>query len=282
MKTITQEEFDEFIRKSVSDEYKTKYVIIEDYYFDGIVFPDKVYNIRFVKCFFDSKDVRYVEFQDVHFRHCEVLYNFFDCTFNYSDFEYCYLKSRRFYWCAFDRTIFSYSDLESSNFNECKFIGVAFRCSSLIYSNFTDVVTTDVEFTSCRLTATTATNTGIILPQNVPSHGSFIGWKKAYAYDLSDDTLKDIIVKLYIPEDAIRYAPNHKCRANKVEVLGFETLHGEKLPDDLKVFSMFDPEFMYKIGTVTPKRDFYANPQEECSPGIHFFLNRNDAVAYKL
>lgn len=45
MKTITQEEFDEFIRKSESDEYKSKYVIIEDRYFYGIVFPDKVYNI---------------------------------------------------------------------------------------------------------------------------------------------------------------------------------------------------------------------------------------------
>ena len=117
--------------------------------------------------------------------------------------------------------------------------------------------------------------TQIIFPSYVPSHGSFIAWKKAIIEDGST-----VIVKLRIPEDAIRYSIRHKCRANKAEVLGYETLNGEKLPETTKVHSNFRPDFYYKIGVIE-EENFDLDPLEECSSGIHFFLNREDAVNYQ-
>jgi hypothetical protein len=62
-------------------------------------------------------------------------------------------------------------------------------------------------------------------------------------------------------------------------VLGFETLGGEKLPDDTIVHSFWDPLFKYHTGFIEVY-NFDDNPQVECGKGIHFFLSRDDAVNY--
>jgi hypothetical protein len=118
-----------------------------------------------------------------------------------------------------------------------------------------------------------AINSNIIFPRHVPSDGSFIAWKKADSVD------EAVIIKLRIPEDAKRFCANNKCRADKVEVLGFETLGGEKLPDDTIVHSFWDPLFKYHTGFIEVY-NFDDNPQVECGKGIHFFLSRDDAVNY--
>ena len=109
-----------------------------------------------------------------------------------------------------------------------------------------------------------------------PDSGEFTAWKKC-------ETLggRYCIVKLKIPEDAKRLsATTNKCRANKVEVLGIETLYGEQLPDDFEAHSTHDPNFKYKKGDLLKVENFDENRWNECSTGIHFFINRIDAFNY--
>ena len=98
-----------------------------------------------------------------------------------------------------------------------------------------------------------------ILPE-----GSIIGWKKCK---------KETIVKLRIPEDSKRsHAFGRKCRAEWVEVL-------EVFGDDVGV-SNHDGITEYRKGAIVKPASFSEDWQNECAPGIHFFITRAEAEAY--
>lgn len=44
--------------------------------------------------------------------------------------------------------------------------------------------------------------------------------------------------------------------------------------------SKHDSSFVYRIGETVEVTDFDQNRWNECSTGIHFFMNREDAVKY--
>lgn len=102
-----------------------------------------------------------------------------------------------------------------------------------------------------------------------PEEGSFIGYKKAGKY----------IVKLLILEDSKRSsATTLKCRCDKAKVLDIEEIGtGEKIettPSD------YDINFVYKIGGIVKVEDFDENRWNECASGIHFFVNKQNAIQY--
>ena len=101
--------------------------------------------------------------------------------------------------------------------------------------------------------------------------GSFIGYKKCR---------NNLIVKLEIPEDAYRCsATSKKCRCSKAKVLSITNLDGSESKSDVAV-SKYDSSFVYRIGGTVEVTDFDQNRWNECSTGIHFFMNREDAVKY--
>ena len=111
-----------------------------------------------------------------------------------------------------------------------------------------------------------------------PDEGAFVAWKKVESDDRENAVC---IVKLKIPDDARRLsATTNKCRADKAQVIGIETIDGAPLPDDFIAHSRHDPSFTYKLGDKLEIKDFDENRWKECSTGIHFFINRIDAVNY--
>lgn len=116
--------------------------------------------------------------------------------------------------------------------------------------------------------------TGIIPPQNTT-----ILYKKAYV--IKDDSFKEMIIKLEVPEKAKRvYCDELKIRVSKAKVIGFYNLDGSTLPDDSEVVSGYDHNFKYKIGdTVKPENEF--DPTSgSCGSGIHGYIDINDAIRY--
>lgn len=102
-----------------------------------------------------------------------------------------------------------------------------------------------------------------------PEEGSFIGYKKAGKY----------IVKLLIMEDSKRNsATTLKCRCDKAKVLDIEKIDtGEKIestPSD------YDINFVYKVGEIVKVDNFDENRWNECASGIHFFMNKQNAIKY--
>ena len=256
MRKITQEEFDE-----VCTNNRIRNILYDCVIGDDIVLPKQIKRIVFDHCKFDTV-VTNIEFVLVHFKNCE-FYN------------------RDFSGCTFGHTKFSFCKLDSAIFSNCNISDTCFWCSDVRWASFNNANGNKVTFLSCDMDECEATDSNIVFPQHVPSEGSFIAWKKARMRDPDGDHFEstDVIIKLRIPDDAERCSANHKCRADKVEVIQYETLDGEKLPDNIYVHSFFNSSFVYHIGMID-SGEYDHDPQCECSGGIHFFLNRDDAVNY--
>ena len=108
------------------------------------------------------------------------------------------------------------------------------------------------------------------IPLACPSEGAFIGWKQVeWKY----------LVKLHIPEDARRSsATTRKCRCDKALVLDITSLDGNEHYDE--VTNNRYNETIYKVGEFVYPDSFDENRWNECSNGIHFFINKEDAINY--
>ena len=113
------------------------------------------------------------------------------------------------------------------------------------------------------------------IPMTCPDTGAFVAWKQCQ----TSDGL--VIVKLLIPEDAKRSSgTGRKCRADKAVVLEIQDMAGEAL-EGVVARSSYDPLFIYEVGkTVEPREPFDGCRWNECGSGIHFFINRQEAVNY--
>ena len=113
------------------------------------------------------------------------------------------------------------------------------------------------------------------IPMTCPDTGAFVGWKKASCGE---------IIKLLIPEDAKRSsATGRKCRCDKAVVLSIEkdgVIHDKPEPD-FCALSFNDPDFAYRVGETASVDDFCEDRFKECAPGIHFFINRQEAAKYR-
>jgi hypothetical protein len=99
-----------------------------------------------------------------------------------------------------------------------------------------------------------------ILPE-----GALIGWKKCR---------DDVLVKLRIPEEAKRsHAFGRKCRAEFVEVL-------DVIGADVGI-SQHDGKTEYRVGETVRPDVFDEDWQQECAGGIHFFITRLEAEAWR-
>ena len=110
------------------------------------------------------------------------------------------------------------------------------------------------------------------IPMACPDSGSYIAYKKASGF----------VVVLNILPDALRSSANsRKCRASKAEVVKIENIDGTPVSNDITfVHSDYDHEFIYKVGEIVEVPDFDTDRWKECAPGIHHFINRQEAVDY--
>lgn len=87
------------------------------------------------------------------------------------------------------------------------------------------------------------------------------------------------IVELRIPADAKRLsATGRKCRANKAVVISITTLEGD--PAGNEVRSDHDKSFAYRVGETVEVQNFDENRWNECAPGIHHYITREEAVRH--
>ena len=110
-----------------------------------------------------------------------------------------------------------------------------------------------------------AVNASLVVAQTrILPEGTLIGWKKLR---------NDVIAKLRIPEDAKRsHAFGRKCRAEFVDVI---EVIGAKVG-----VSRHDGVTKYEAGKRVHPDRFDETWTDECAPGIHFFITREEAEAY--
>ena len=108
------------------------------------------------------------------------------------------------------------------------------------------------------------------IPTACPSDGAFEGWKK----------VGGALVHLLIPADARRSsAASTKCRCDKAQVLDITRLSdGERLSE--VVNNRYLNSVTYKVGEVVLPDSFDEDRWNECSNGIHFFIDKQEAINY--
>ena len=170
------------------------------------------------------------------------------------------------YMANLSRTILSYSDLSNadlccadlsaSDINGADLSGCNLGCADLSGADLSGADLSGAKNINC--------------PISCPEKGSFIGFKKA----------NGLIVELEIPSDALRSsATTRKCRCSKAKVISITNPDGS--PSNVtSIPSSWDSNFIYTIGDMVEVKDFDANRWNECAPGIHFFITRQEAVNY--
>ena len=107
------------------------------------------------------------------------------------------------------------------------------------------------------------------VPLACPSDGAFVGWKK----------VKGKLVKLLIPEDARRSsATTNKCRCDKAQVLAITDTDGNNPIDKITNYEYAPCDYI--VGETVIPDSFDKNRWNECSHGIHFFINQQEAIKY--
>lgn len=163
------------------------------------------------------------------------------------------------------------ADLRFANLSGANLSYANLRYADLSYANLRDADIRCANFSNADLSGT---KNMMYIPMACPEEGSFIGFKKAvYAG-------KNYIVKLEISADALRSsATSRKCRCNKAKVLEIQNIDGSKANIDV-VHSTYDLSFQYKTGQIVEEPKYDNNRFNECSKGIHFFINRQEAVDF--
>lgn len=218
---------------------------------------------------FDNLFLQYVELPLFEHASCEfTLFQY--CSYAYGSINNTNLTDTKFYNCSlqatifknniYNNTVFSQSNLNSCDFIDANLLSTSFPGSSLQEATFDreTIISKDLE---ASLTILPAFGT------------SFVGWKVCK---------HGKIVKLLIPADAGRSnSTSRKCRAEKAVVLEIQDKEGNVEPNGAEAYSMYYPSFVYRQGEVVTSYLWDDHRWTTCAPGIHFFLTREEAVAYR-
>ena len=168
------------------------------------------------------------------------------------------------------------ADLRDANLRDANLIGADLREANLRganirYANLRDANIIGADLMRADLRDANLIGANLNYPISCPEKGSFIGFKKCR---------DSLIVELEITDDSLRCsATGRKCRCSKAKVISITNLNGT--PADVNVaHSIKNYDFIYKVGEIVEAKDFDTNRWNECSTGIHFFIDRNRAVKY--
>ena len=164
------------------------------------------------------------------------------------------------------------ANLRDAYLSDASLSGANLSDAYLLYANLRDADLRDADLRGANLSGADLLYAKEVpyIPMVCPEEGDFIGWKRA----------GDKIVKLHIPQDALRSsATTRKCRCNKAEVVEIYNIDGT-IADERIVNSSYDYSFIYKVGKTVEVQDFDTNRWNECAKGIHFFINRQEAINY--
>ena len=161
----------------------------------------------------------------------------------------------------------SNADLYNANLSNANLYNANLSYANLRYADLCDANLSYADLYNANLRY--AKNVPYI-PMVCPEEDEFIGWKKA----------SNKIIKLKIPKDALRSsATTRKCRCNKAKVLEIYNLDGT-VAEEREVRSSYDKDFIYTVGKTVKVKDFDTDRWKECSTGIHFFMQRQEAINY--
>ena len=210
-----------------------------------------------------NKDCEGWETMKADFSSCDLR----DANLSGANFRYANLSCANFRYADLSGADLCDADLSGADLCDADLHGANLRDADLHGANLRDANLSGADLSYANLCDAEEVP---YIPMVCPEEGDFIGWKKA----------GDKIVKLHIPQDALRSsATTRKCRCNKAEVVEIYNIDGT-IADERIVSSSYVSSFTYEVGKTVEVQDFDTNRWKECTRGIHFFINRQEAINY--
>ena len=127
-----------------------------------------------------------------------------------------------------------------------------------------------------------------VLPSKVPAEGGFTAYKVLKSKNMYDKVnyvyiQKRYIAELFIPAHAKRSsAGNDKCRASEAFVVSIVDLANGEYVDKVchECFSILGKDTDYIVGETVHANGWNPNRFEECTSGIHFFMEKEAALSF--
>ena len=181
---------------------------------------------------------------------------------------------------CFDRANLSHSSIENALFENCTFRGTDFRYANMktCAMRYNDLTGANIEGADLFAAVLEyAKLDGIIhneetkwFKMHCPETGPFLGYKKCF---------NNRLVQLLIPADAKRTsATRNSCRCSKAKVLTIKSFDYKEEFDE--AWSLVDEHFVYRKGQWVEVPDFNEDRWQDSTTGIHFWLTREEALAY--
>lgn len=213
---------------------------------------------------------------------------------------YCVVGNTNMQGSVFNRIVMHHSKLRNAqvdgavmvncNVSHCDFTGASLVGCDLSGSNFQNATLTNAnlsgsllngtDFRNCDLSTTNlnfAYTPGMIIDKTtklpnfqIPQEVDLIGYKVLAG---------SLIATLKIPANAKRTGSlgSRKCRAEFVEVMSVTNrINREVLGGGTSYFY----QTQYRIGEIIKADRYDPDIRKQCTNGIHFFMNKNDAEEY--
>lgn len=179
-----------------------------------------------------------------------------------------------------NRCDFEGATIANGKFENCTFVGANFRNAGLQGADLRGADLTGIDLRGGNVYSAWlegAKLEGIIQDESTryfrlrcPEKGAFIGYKKCY---------ENRVVMLLIPADAKRVsATNNACRCSKAKVLTITSFDFTESYD--WAVSLVDENFIYRKGEWMYPDRFTEDRWVESTYGIHFWMSRDEAIAY--
>lgn len=240
----------------------------------------------FSSCRLEGRDFHGMNLDKANFKDADL----HDCDFSNASLSMAEFSGAEFYRCDFGLARLNSSTFIGAKIFDCNFFGanlcsVLFIDANISYTNFENSMINDHTDFTCVIARHLKDMPYI--PMVCPEEGEFVAWKVVCATsgDLIDGMRHTpVLVKLLIPADAKRSSGfGRKCRASKAEVLGFYDLDGHIFDRKFcyHIHSYWNWDFDYEVGKIVePEEAFNEDRWSECASGIHFFMNRREAIEY--
>lgn len=194
---------------------------------------------------------------------------------SYMDFTLCIFKN-----VCFDGANMSNSVVENALFDHCSLRGVNFEHANLKSAamRYNDLTAANIKGANLFAAVLEFAKLDDIVYDDetkwfklhCPETGAFLGYKKCF---------NNRLVQLLIPADAKRTsATMNSCRCNKAKVLTIKSFDYQEEFDE--AWSLVDENFVYRKGQWVEVLDFNEDRWQDSTTGIHFWLTREEALAY--
>ena len=158
------------------------------------------------------------------------------------------------------RSSFKNTNLSGANLRNCNLTGINIVGANLFGANLECAVVDDIVFNDDTKYYKMA----------CPEEGAFIGWKKCFNFR---------VVQLLIPANAKRCSATYNaCRCDKAKVLTIKSIDYKESFDE--AVSYADGNFKYRVGEWVIPSGFNDDRWNDSTEGIHFFMTREEAIAY--